>query len=435
MKNNLKDKIKFLPKSPGVYQFVDSFGGVLYVGKAKNINSRIKSYFLKDVGRGPVIDLMIKEAADIKCLTTDSEIEAVLLEADLVNKFRPKYNTKLKDDKSFFVVKITKSVVGGQRSVAAANCKLQTANYFPPVELVRFKNVDFSDKTAEYFGPYPSGLLLKKSLNHLRKIFPFRDCSKTKFSAYKKKGRPCIFGDIRVCSSPCVGWVNEDQYKKNIFYLKNFLKGKKQIIARNLKSEMNLLSEKRRYEEASLVRDKFLALGHLNEVAIGLRDDVFSRENIFFKRIECYDVSNILGFYAVGSMIVFIDGKKSTDDYRKFKIKFSQKPNDLLMMREILRRRFKNKWPTPDLLVVDGGVIHLAVAKEVLKNNNLNIPVASISKGVNRDKNEFHFGEETIARYIKKNDNLQSVLIQARDEAHRFSINYYRLLHKKGLFK
>ncbi len=460
-----KYDFKKLSKSSGIYQFADETGKILYVGKAKNLKNRIKSYFAKEIGRGPGIDAMVSLSEEIKIVETESEIEAILLEAELIKKLKPKYNIRLRDDKSFLVIKITKR---------KKDSKI-IDEVFSKVELVRFKNVDFSDKSAEYFGPYPSGLLLKKSLFYLRKIFPFRDCSITKYSTYRKKGRPCIYGDIRVCTAPCVDWVNTGEYYKNINYLKSFLRGKKQEVIKKLSLEMRDLSKKKRFEEAGLIRDKLNALDHLKEVAIGLRDDFFTGDNTLFPRIECYDISNIGEKYVVGSMIVFKDGKKSTDDYRRFRIKnyelrikqgssrasfqrklesrelntgsqiesgpsrifemTGQNSSDLSRLNEMLERRFKNDWPLPNLLVIDGGELQLKVATDVLKKNRLKIPVVSISKGKKRDKNEFHFSDEPIAKYVKNNLPLQNVLIQSRDEAHRFAITYYRSLHKKGLFK
>lgn len=476
MKNNLKEKIKEFPKSPGVYQFIGSDGDILYVGKAKNLNSRIKSYFLKEIGRGPVIEIMMGLAADIKYLITDSEIEAVLLEAELIKKLKPKYNSRAKDDKSFLVIKITKKNPKSHPTGDQPKADKFTVNDFPCVELVRMANVDLSDKSAEYFGPYPAGLLLKKSLNYLRKVFPFRDCSKTKFSTYQKKCRPCIYGDIRVCTSPCANWIGKTEYQKNINYLKSFLRGKKGDIYKKLNSEMAKLSKAKRFEEAGLVRDRLHALDHLKDVAIGLRDDVFESGKVLFKRIECYDISNIGADFAVGSMVVFVDGKKSTEEYRRFKIKnnsvqnsfpvipipfdklkvnsvegsirkISPTPliagsrndknvqNDLLNMKQILERRFGNNWPKPDLIIIDGGETHLRVARRVLNSINLEIPLISIAKGVKRKKNEFHFGDEKIAKYFHRNLSIQNIAISARDEAHRFAISYYRKLHGKELFK
>lgn len=400
--------------SPGVYQFLDSSGDILYVGKAKLLKDRIKSYFVKELGRGLAIDLMVKGSKDIKFFETESEIEAVLLEAELIKQIKPKYNIKLKDDKSFLVLKITKED-------------------FPCISFVRYKDTDLSDKSAQYFGPYPSGELLKRSLNILRKVFPFRDCSQSKLRTYEKKGRPCIYGDIGICPSPCVDKVSKAEYQKNIWFLIQFLKGKKKKIYSELTREMKVASRQRKFEEAMGARNKLVALDHIKEIAIGLKDDFANGAACLFDRIECFDIANIMGQYGVGAMAVFVQGKKSTDDYRKFKIKFDQGINDLKMMEEMMTRRFDNDWPKPDLIVVDGGASQLKVGKEVLAKFKLDIPIVSIAKGEKRNKNGFHFGDNKVAKYIKGNIGLEHILIGCRDEAHRFAISYYRLLHKKGM--
>jgi len=238
--------------------------------------------------------------------------------------------------------------------------------------------------------------------------------------------------------------VNEAQYSKNISYLKSFLRGKKKLIIGSLEHEMNKLSKTKKFEEAALVRNKLAALNHLKDVAIGLRDDVFEKR-IIFKRIECYDIANIGSEYAVGSMVVFIDGKPETDAYRRFRVKSGKSKveslveelpnNDLDRFKQVLERRFKNDWPKPDLIVIDGGVLQLKVAQEVLKQKNLDIPVVSISKGPQRLKNDFHYGNPFVASYLAGNVEAKNILISARDEAHRFAIEYYRKLHRKDLIE
>jgi excinuclease ABC subunit C len=446
----IKEQLKNLPKSSGVYHFIDIDGVVLYVGKAKNLKNRVKQYFLKELNRGPAIPQMIEKAASIKWIETESEIEAVILEADLIKKLKPKYNIRLKDDKSFLVIKISK-----KESPTPPNLPSGRGgdSLFPLVELVRFNNVDFKDKSAEYFGPYPAGDLLKKSLRYLRRIFPFRDCTKTKFNSYQKKNRPCLYGDIGVCLAPCAQEVSVADYLKNINYLKSFLKGRKKELIDNLEREMKGLARAKKFEEAAIVRNKLLGLEHLKKVALGLRDEVFNSDNILFKRIECYDISNISGQFVVGSMVVFNNGKPDKDEYRRFRIRnnelrikdsnnpiihnsefITQPKGDIYWLKQVLERRFKNSWPKPDLLVIDGGEVQLKMAKEIVKNLNLEIPVISIAKGPERKKNEFHFGDSYTAKYFAKNLEIQNIAISARDEAHRFAISYYRKLHGKELF-
>lgn len=415
MKSTLKEKFTNLPQSPGVYHFLDKEGAVLYVGKAKNLRNRVKQYFLKELNRGPAIEQMVVFATDIRWIETESEIEAVILEAELINKLKPKYNIRSKDDKSFLVIKITKED-------------------FPCVGLVRFKNVDLKDRNAEYFGPYPAGLLLKKSLRYLRKIFPFKDCTKTKFQIYKRKCRPCLYGDIAVCTAPCVEAVTKEEYRKNILYFRNFLRGKKKEVITLLERSMRRMSREKKFEEALVIRNRLQALAHIKDVSIGLRDDLYNLNSVIFSRIECFDISNIMGEFAVGSMVVFLHGKSDKSEYRRFRIK-GNGASDLERLKEVLMRRFKCGWEKPNLLVIDGGEQQLRVAKEVVKEFNLSIPIVSISKGPRRIKNDFHFSDSNIAKYFHEDNDLQNIAICARDEAHRFAINYYRKVHERELFQ
>jgi len=429
--NKKNIKIDNFPKSPGVYFFLGSNGVVLYVGKAKNLKSRIKSYFLKSLDRGPVIDQMMEIASFAEYKETESEIEAVFLEAELIKKLHPKYNSALKDDKSFALIRISKEE-------------------YPTVTLVRSREIDQNKqlkKQAELFGPYSAGLALKKSIKILRKIFQFRDCSSVKYKVANKKNHQCLYGDLAICSAPCVGKILPEEYAKNIGYFKKFLRGRKKEIIKSLQRDMKIASKVGNYELAAEYRDKILALNHLHEVAIGLRDDNFDSSKIIFHRIECYDISNIMGNFAVGAMSVITDGKADNSEYRKFKIRTVDGPNDIAMLREIIYRRFKNNWPRPDLLIVDGGINQLKVAKKVIEelklknsrtlvsNENFDIPIVGIAKGAKRDKNEFNFSNQNIAQYIKKTPMAEKSIILARNEAHRFAIQYYKLLHKKKMFE
>lgn len=413
----IKNKIKIdhFPKAPGVYFFLDDKGEVLYVGKAKNLKSRIKSYFLKNLDRGPAIDQMMDLAVKANFTETESEIEAVFLEAELIKKLWPKYNSALKDDKSFNFIRISKEE-------------------YPVVTLVRSREIDKDKKIkakGELFGPYPAGLVLKKSIRYLRRIFQFRDCTQTKYNAATKKARLCLCGDIGICTAPCAKKISKIDYRKNVNYFKMFLRGKKKDIIKSLEREMKVASKNQNFELAAVIRNKIFALNHLHEVAIGLRDDSFDSSKILFSRIECFDISNIFGYYAVGAMSVILNGKAENSEYRKFKIRTVAGSNDVAMLGEIIERRFGNQWSKPDLIVVDGGISQLNVTIEIIKKLKLDIPVVSIAKGVKRDKNEFHFSNINIAKYIKKTPAAEKLIILARNEAHRFAIQYYRRLHRK----
>lgn len=414
MERVFKPNFENISTSPGVYQFISDTGAVLYVGKAKNLKNRIKSYYVKDHGRGPRIDLLLAEARNITTIETESEIEAVLLEAELIKKIKPKYNVSLKDDKSFLLVEFSQ-------------------DEYPKVNFVRSKEKTDKKNKRNIYGPYPSGDLLKKSLKYLRKLFPYRDCSENKFSSYKKRQRTCLYGDIGLCLGPCAKEVSVKEYCEQIKMLKDFLKGQKKQIIKKLKREMLNKSKNVEYEKAAKIRDKVFSLEHLREVAIGIRDQNFESAKILFKRIEAYDISNIFGQHAVGSMSVIIEGKKEPSQYRKFKIKTVYGANDIAMITEVLKRRLNNKWDMADLLVIDGGAIQLKAAQEVLQERKLDIPLVSIAKGPKRDKNELHYVNSDLAKYIKATPEAEKAIILARDEAHRFAINYYRSIHRKKM--
>jgi excinuclease ABC subunit C len=421
MKNKkIKLNLESIKTGPGVYQFFDKLGQILYVGKAKNLRNRVKSYFLRSEelleSRSEAIFQMVELVKKIKTIQTDSEIEALFLESQLINKLKPKYNSRQKDDKSFYVIEISKEEI-------------------PKVELRRVRNIDLENKKFYYFGPYVSGDTVKKALRVLRKIFPYANCSNIKFFRQKKLGKACLYGDLKLCSAPCEK-LTISESKKQSLYLRDFLSGKKESIIQKLSIDMEVLSSMKKYEDAIIIRDKIFALKHLNRFSVGLKDSFDDyRSGSISSRIEAYDISNIAGEFAVGAMTVLTLGKIDKSEYKKFKIKTISGSNDLAMMQEMLLRRFKNDWPKPNLVIIDGGVNHLKIVESVVKKQNLNIATVSIAKGPNRDKNEFHYSSSAVGQYFQKNPELKDFAILARDEAHRFSRQYYRTLHRKNLLK
>lgn len=416
----LKEKIKGAPKSPGVYRFLGKENEILYIGKAKNLKNRLGQYLLREGLSRVLIAQMMPLVTSCDWTKTESEIEAVILEAELIRKLKPKYNIRLKDDKSFLVIKITRED-------------------YPKVEFDRIKNVDFKSKDYEVFGPYPTGDVVRRSLKYLRKIFPFYDCSKTKLNLFKKKNRTCLYGDLRVCPGICQELVSKGEYEKNIKDLKTFLKGGKKRLISRFRKEMESCARAKKFEEAALFRNKLLALEKINQVSVGLKDILVDNNqySASFKRIEFYDISNIFGRYSTGSMAVMTDGQEDKKEYRRFKIK-DENQSDIRMVYEVIKRRFNHNsdegWAIPDLIGIDGGIMQLKAAKEALIASDIDIPIFSISKGKKRDKNDFHFLDRKIAEVVLKDEVLKRLLIHARDEAHRFAIGYYRKLHKKELF-
>ncbi len=392
-----KEKLSLLPNTFGVYAFKNKH--LLYIGKASDIKKRAKSHFQQPSYRD---NLFISKVEEIGYIETDSEIEALILEAELINKYQPKYNVLWKDDKNYFYVRISK-------------------DNLPVVSITHQKN-----KKGEYIGPFIEGKPLKKSLKTLRKIFPY----------YSKKNhppKPCSFCHLNLCPGP-----NPDikEYKKNIKNLKDFLRGKKKAVIKNLKKEMEEASQKENYEKAAETRDKIEALERVISHAKVIRPKreieykkiekelkkIFKKK---IKKVEAYDISNIQGQKATGSMIVFIKGKPSKNLYRRFKIKAEGKPNDTAMIKEMLKRRFKHKeWGYPDLILIDGGKGQLNAA---LSETPKKIPVSALAKKENKLFIE-NKKEPLLLKDLPK--ELSNMILYLRDEAHRFAITYHRKLRK-----
>jgi len=396
---NLKlNRINLLPGTAGVYCFRNG-KKILYIGKAVNIKERAKQH--KD---------LLGLAKQIGYIKTDSEIEALLLEARLIKKYRPKYNVAWKDDKNYFYVAITKKD-------------------FPRVLITHQPR-----EKAEYIGPFVEGTSLKRTLTFLRKVFPY----------YTGKSHPkgsCLWCDLKLCPGP--NPVKSD-YRKNIKNLISVLKGKSGKVLKNLKEEMEKSSVSQDYEKAAKTRDQ---IGMLEKVIFNSR--VFESvevdpQQIFrgilnvkktIRRIEAYDISNIQGKEAVGSMVVFTQGKPDKNQYRKFKIKMEGKPNDIAMIKEVLLRRFAHpEWPYPDLILIDGGKGHLNVAKRTKnkEQKTKNIPVMALAKKENKLYIE-NKKEPLLLKTMSR--EIFNLILQLRGEAHRFAISYHHKLRKKALLK
>lgn len=407
----MKHFYKNAPESPGVYLMKNAVGEILYVGKAGNLKKRVASYFQKS--HDYRIQKLVGEIKRIDYQKTDTVIEALILESQLIKKHQPFFNVREKDDKSFLYVEITKEE-------------------FPRVLLVRGKE-KFAPSRAERFGPFVSASGVREALRVLRRIFPFSvhssDKTKEKRLETDKSARPCFDYSIGLCPGVCVGAISKEDYLKNIKNLKLIFRGKKRIILKNLGKEMRSASKRLEFEKAEKFRRQIFSLRHIQDAALINDSEVtvngFSPASNFVpRRIEGYDISNIAGASAVGGMVVFLNGAPVKSEYRKFKIKTIFKPNDTGMLREVLRRRFKNPWPHPDLILVDGGLAQVNCAKEVLREFGLIIPVLGIAKGVKRKNNKF-IG-------ITPDATNQKILIKVRDEAHRFAIGYHKKVRSAG---
>ena len=455
-----KVKKKKLPDVPGVYFFLGPRKKILYIGKAGSLRDRVRSYFSKDIAlsRSVAIEKMVQDAQDIAFQKTDSVLEAVILEADLIKKFRPKYNTQEKDDKSFNHVVITKED-------------------FPRVLLIRgrdlleIRNLKF--EIAKCFGPFPQGGVLKEALKIIRKIFPFRDSCippqkqhPNKLAAPRSElrsttgenvgmlfekngfGKPCFNRQIGLCPGVCTGEISKEEYAKTIRNIRLFFSGKKKDLIRKLEKEMKAAAKERNFEKAAKLRNTIFSLKHIHDVSLikdSLQGSAFSRrfatpqgqtfivknqfsdsqesENGF--KIEAYDVAHWGGESMVGVMTVIEDGEMNKSEYRKFKIRDIKKANDTAALKQILERRLEHyEWPLPKVIVVDGGKAQVNVAKKLFENVGVKIPVVGVVK------DEHHRPKNILGdRGIRQ--KYESAILLANAEAHRFAIRFHKKLLRK----
>lgn len=545
-----KARLKALPVRPGVYIFKDEGGNVLYVGKAAILRNRVRSYFASPAELSPKLNRLISRVADFEFFVTDSEQEAILLECNLIKKYRPYFNVRLKDDKSYPYLKVSLD------------------EEWPRIFVTR--RVDTNK--ARYFGPYASAASVRQTLDLIQKLFPFRSCKK---SLTGKIFRPCLEYHIRRCVGPCTGKVSRKEYLQVIKQVLYFLEGKEDLIVKQLRRKMEEASQEMEYEKAAYLRDQIRAvtlvterqkiswtgMGDRDAIAfIPLKDQTLvmvffirhgkllgkehfvltstqeetperimssfvkqyygfaisvppllllqhspeeapaignwlterrgrkvrllvpkrgkNRELIALveenarqtleqlrvkllvetdtvargleelkdklglsdlpKRIECYDISDVKGAFAVGSMVVFENGYPKKEHYRRFKIKTVTTADDYAMIKEVLRRRLKRAeesqgdgWvKMPSLLLIDGGKGHLNAALEVLREIGLSLPAASLAK----EKEEIFVPDRSEPLDIPRNSAALYLLERIRDEAHRFALGYHvRLRQKHGI--
>lgn len=394
-----KDVTKYkLPQAPGVYIFRDAKGKILYVGKATSLKSRVRSYFNTDIknSRGPVIVKMLEEAQTIDWEETDSVLEALILEANLIKKHQPEYNTKEKDNKSFNYLVITKED-------------------FPRILVVRGRDLfsTWKDKDIKHiFGPFPQGGALKEGLKIIRKIFPFRD----KCTEHDEK--PCFNRQLGLCPGVCSGEVSKAEYAKLVNHIRLLFEGKKATLLKNLEKEMGNASRKEAFEEAAALKHKIFALTHIRETAL-LGSDYKVSSGSGSERIEAYDVAHISETARVGVMVVIQEGIAKKSEYRKFNIR-TDKKGDAAALEEILRRRFEHtEWDMPSIIVVDGGVAQKNTASRILAEFGYKIPIVNVVKNEKHQANKVVGNAALIEKWEKD-------ILLANNESHRFALSFHR---------
>jgi excinuclease ABC subunit C len=431
-----KDSISKFPQKPGVYVFKKN-KDFLYIGKAINLKRRANSHFQKTNYRD---NLFIDQVKTIGYIETNSEIEALILEANLIKKYRPKYNIVWKDDKNYFYVGITKA-------------KLPQIFWTHQLKTRKIK------EKAIFIGPFVNGSAIKSTLKVLRRAFPY-------YTVKKHSKTLCPWCYLNLCPGPN---PNKKEYQKNIKGLISVLMGNGSVVLKNLKREMEAMSKSQKFERAAKKRDQISALEKILEntrlpmfKTINLKRQIkfTSPKNVFRKtkqktlsswkkteselkkilkikknisRIEAYDISDICGKFATGSMVVFLNGKPEKELYRRFKIKISGKPNDTAMIKEILNRRLKHlEWTFPSLILIDGGKPQLSAALLVKKEESIakKIIMASIAKKHNKLHLE-NYKEALLLENLPR--EIFNLVLHLRDESHRFAITYHKKLRRKEL--
>jgi len=381
-----KNNLKTVSNSNGVYLFKDNTGMVLYVGKANNLKTRLQSYTAFDLS--PKTNKLIKLTEYFSIIRVNSEIEALLLEASLIKKFKPKFNIALKDDKSPLYIRITKEKYP----------KVLTARKIEEDPSAGGNNISF-------YGPFPSSSNVGNVLKMIRRIFPY--------SEHRIGKRGCLYSQIGLCD-PCPNEIEKTKnkavkeelkakYLKNIRLIKGVLDGRIIYVRNTLNKDMNRLSKRDKFEEAKMIRDQIRKLDYITQPIVpishflknpnllediryeetrSLREFIIKHIKLSRKlsRIECYDVSHLSGTSATASMVTFINGEADKTLYRRFKIRQKKGNSDTDSLREVAQRRIKHlsTWGAPDLIIVDGGRAQVGVIKKIFSDKN--IPVIGLAK-------------------------------------------------------
>lgn len=392
-----------LPDNPGVYFFLGSKKEILYIGKATSLRNRVRSYFASDLAekRSKIIEQMVGEAKKIEWTITDSTLEALILETNLIRTHKPKFNTRSKDDKSY-------------------NHLIITNEEWPRVLVVRGKDLTEQYQESEilyHFGPFTSGVLFKEALKIVRKLFKFYD-TKVPVGAEKSKlSKGKIDFNRQLGLYP--NSDNKDEYNKTIKHIQLFFEGKKHQIIKDLNKEMMKLAKEEKFEEAALIKRKIFALEHIQDVSL-IRDDTKQYRDEAQVRIEAYDVAHFGGSDMVGVMVVVEGEEPKKSEYRKFKIRSVTHSNDPAALREILERRLNHpEWPLPQIIVVDGSTAQKNIAEHVLRKANIVIPVVAVVK------DERHKPIRVIASK-KLKEQFETQILLANAESHRFAIGYHK---------
>jgi excinuclease ABC subunit C len=424
------EKVRSFPHSPGVYLMKDEAGRVIYVGKAKDLRSRAGSYFLKAAAEEPRTTRLVQEIRDIDYLETESEVDALLVEARLIKDIQPKFNQDLKDGKTFPYLEV------------------HTGDDFPRVEFTR----EPSPRGVKLFGPFASAVGLRGAIQVLQTIFKFRTCTLDidENDSRWRWFRPCLLAAIGQCTAPCNLRISKEDYRKDIRRLIQFLEGKKKSLLEEMRAEMAQAAEDRRYEEAARLRDEVRLLETLNqrgELDTHLQPEVFpidpkkglaGLQKILDlesppRVIEGVDIAQLAGSDTVASLVQFIDGLPFKPGYRHYKIRGVEGIDDVASIREVVARRFQRLHDEgemfPDVLLIDGGKGQLSAALAAFAALEIRPPtVISLAK----QQEEVFVTQRDEPLRLSRHAYALRLLQYVRDEAHRFAQHYHHILRRRS---
>lgn len=421
-------QLQKLPQAPGVYFFRNKKKEVIYVGKASILKNRVRQYFAHAAEQTQKTSALQKEIAHIEWKICASAIDALIEEARYIKAYRPKFNIVFRDDKSYLYV--------------CVSAEKEYPRIFITHQPESDKKLTLFQRGLKIIGPFTESAALKETLRHLRRIYPYCTAQPSK--------KPCFDYHLGKCPGACAYPAARAQTKKNIHAIAQILSGKRQNIIKKLEKDMKRAAREERFQDAEKFRHKIISLqkifAHrpaLERFALRAESDAEEWKTIQkslqgfltvsnpIHRVEGYDISNIVGKYAVGAMVVFENGAPNKNEYRKFKIKYSkEEQNDPKMMREIMSRRMEHEeWQKPDLIIIDGGKGQLSAVRETLPKDQ---PVLTIAKR----EEEIYTPSSALPFPSSRMGNECALFIQrVRDEAHRFAVTYHRKVRSKEFLK
>ncbi len=431
----LSEKLKTLPKGPGVYFHKNTDGEIIYIGKAARLNNRVRHYFQNSRYRDTKTDALVAEIADIEWTETASELDALFLEAELIRRYQPKYNILLRDDKALSYVRITYNAE------------------HPTVTLTRRP----LDDGARYYGPFASAFTVRRALKLLRRAFPYS----THSSSVPK--RACLHVHIGLCPGLEVGATSLQEYRSNLKQLMRYLRGEQTALMKQIERDMKTFAIEKQFEQAAKLRNQLQTLQRLsNEIVFSDKESLdISKDKGLVElsdllgltklpvRIEGFDISHMQGTDTVASMVVFSRGIPDKAAYRKFKLRLPGN-DDFLHMHEVIKRRFspsnQKQWGVPSLCIIDGGKGQLAAALRARDEAGVQVPMIGLAKRYEEIvvHNELSGVTLTIneAKYVTNEANysvislptrshLIKLLQRIRDESHRFAVSYHTVLKRQ----